>query len=99
MNTRLQGQMETMKTDQAGQMDEMLKSFEGHFKEMQERMEASHNDLRSLIITIQKTMHNMMDNTTGTVARPLPVRSLPVRSLPVHAVGYPGNCSTLFYIR
>jgi hypothetical protein len=66
MNTRLQGQMDTMKTDHAGQMDEMLTSFESRFNDMQERMENSHNDLRDLILTIQKTMHTMMDNTTGT---------------------------------
>jgi hypothetical protein len=69
MNARLQRQMETMKTDHAGQMDEMLQSFESRFNEMQERMEASHTDLRSLIITIQNTMHNTMENTTGTTRR------------------------------
>eukprot|EP00978_Attheya_sp_CCMP212_P037979 scaffold183854_cov26-Attheya_sp.AAC.2 len=58
-----------MKTDHAGQMDEMLQSFESRFNEMQERMEASHTDLRSLIITIQNTMHNTMENTTGTTIR------------------------------
>eukprot|EP00978_Attheya_sp_CCMP212_P031846 scaffold121949_cov27-Attheya_sp.AAC.1 len=62
MNTRLQGQMDTMKEKQDSQMDEMLQSFESRFTDMQERMEESHRDLRSLIVTMQQTMHNMMEN-------------------------------------
>eukprot|EP00978_Attheya_sp_CCMP212_P004293 scaffold9391_cov59-Attheya_sp.AAC.1 len=72
MNNRLQGQMDTMKKEQDSQMGEMLKSFESCFNDMQECMDALHKDLRSLIITMQQTMHNMMEknntmeNATGT---------------------------------
>eukprot|EP00978_Attheya_sp_CCMP212_P043838 scaffold293172_cov35-Attheya_sp.AAC.1 len=61
-----------MKEKQDAQMDEMLQSFESRFTDMQECMDASHRDLRGLIVTIQQTMHNMMEhknnteNTTGT---------------------------------
>eukprot|EP00978_Attheya_sp_CCMP212_P012493 scaffold31167_cov70-Attheya_sp.AAC.1 len=72
MNNRLQGQMDTMKKEQESQMEEMLTSFESCFNNMQEHMDTSHKDLRSLIVTMQQTMHNMMEknnmreNTTGT---------------------------------
>eukprot|EP00978_Attheya_sp_CCMP212_P031642 scaffold120462_cov38-Attheya_sp.AAC.2 len=66
MNTRLQGQMDTMKEKQDAQMDKMLQSFESRFTDMQERIDASHRDLCSLIVTMQQTMHNMMENKNNT---------------------------------
>eukprot|EP00978_Attheya_sp_CCMP212_P022728 scaffold68194_cov58-Attheya_sp.AAC.15 len=71
MNTRLQGQMDTMKEKQDAQMDEMLKSFKSRFTDMQEHMDESHRDPRSLIVTMQQTMHNMMEknNNMGNTTR------------------------------
>jgi hypothetical protein len=66
MNIRLKGQMERMKATQDKQMGEMLTAFEGRFTDMQARMEASHNELRGLIITMQQSMTTMMGINPGT---------------------------------